>query len=190
MKKILVMDFGSRFTADIENILKQESISYELVKHDYDFNLLTDDIAGIIITGSKDSVYDNGRRCDSRFLRTGLPVLGICYGHQLANDDFNGVVEKAKIAQMDIKVKMYVDIDNPIFAGMQKIQNVSMFHNDEVTKLGEGFKVIAHNEDCANTACYNEEYNIYTLQFHPECDTYADYSKEYFINFAKICHIM
>ena len=109
------MDFGSRFTADIENILKQESISYELVKHDYDFNLLTDDIAGIIITGSKDSVYDNGRRCDSRFLRTGLPVLGICYGHQLANDDFNGVVEKAKIAQMDIKVKMYVDIDNPIF---------------------------------------------------------------------------
>lgn len=189
MKKLLVLDFESRFTNDIINILKQLNIDYELVKHDYDFSLLNEDIKGIIITGSHDSVYDNGRRCDSRFLRCGLPVLGICYGHQLVNDDFNGEVKKSLTPEIDKQAKIVIDVDNPIFKGMNKIQNVSMFHGDEVVHLGEGFIVLAHDEDCKYAAAYNEEYKIYSLQFHPECDKYADYSKEYFANFANICEI-
>ena len=183
------MDFGSRFTSDIANTLKQLNIEYDLVKHDYDFSLLSEDIKGIIITGSHDSVYDNGRRCDSKFLRCNLPKLGICYGHQLVNDDFNGVVEKALHPEDDKKVEIEIEVDNPIFKGMNKIQNVSMFHNDEVVKLGDGFISLAHSKDCKYAASYNKEYQIYALQFHPECEKYADYSKEYFTNFANICGI-
>lgn len=183
------MDFGSRFTSDIENTLKQLNINYQLVLHDYDFSNVDDEIKGIIITGSHDSVYDNGRRCQSKFMKSGIPVLGICYGHQLVNDEFNGTVEKAKAPENDKGVIVSIDVDNPIFEGMHKTQKVSMFHNDEVTKLGDGFICLAHSDDCKNAAAYNPQYNIYSFQFHPECKKYADYSEEYFTNFAKICEI-
>ena len=189
MKKILLMDFGSRFTEDIKNVLNELNISFDCVKHDYNFNELSNEIAGIIISGSKDSVYDNGRRCDGRFLRTGVPVLGLCYGHQLVNDDFGGEVAKAKVSEMDVQIEIEIDVDNPLFDGMNHTQKVSMFHNDEVTKLGDGFISLAHGQNCKYAASYNKEFNIYSVQYHPECKTYADYSKEYFANFAKICKI-
>ena len=187
MKKILLMDFGSRFTNDVRSILEKLNIQYDFVKHDYDFSNMSDDIKGIIITGSHDSVYDGGRRCQSEFLRCGIPVLGICYGHQLVNDDFNGQVKKAAIPEDDKQVQVIIDTDNPLFKGMNNIQNVSMFHNDEVVKLGEGFVSLAHSKDCKYAASYNEKYHIYSVQFHPECNKYADYSEEYFSNFAEIC---
>lgn len=183
------MNFGSKFTLDIQKILEQLNINYQLVNHDYDFSNVNDEIKGIIISGSKDTVYDGGRRCDSRFIKSKIPVLGICYGHQLVNDEFDGIVSRAKISEMDKQVELIIDVDNPIFEGMKKVQNVSMFHNDEVIKLGEGFMSLAHTNDCRYAASYNSKYNIYGLQFHPESDKYSDYSKEYFINFAKICNI-
>lgn len=189
MKRILLIDFESRFTNDIQNILEKLNIEYQLVKHDYDFSNLDEDIKGIILTGSHDSVYNGGRRCDSKFLRAGIPVLGICYGHQFANDDFNGEVALSSTPENDIQATVTIDVDNPLFAGMSSIQKVSMFHNDEVIKLGEGFISLAHDSDCKYAASYNEQYKIYTLQYHPECKTYADYSDEYFINFAKICNL-
>lgn len=189
MNKLLILDFESRFTSDIQKILEKLNIKYDLVKHDYDFSLLDKDVKGIILTGSHDNVYAGGRRCDSKFLRTGLPVLGICYGHQLSNDDFGGKVVKSQTPENDVQAKIIVDVDNPIFDGMNKEQNVSMFHNDEIVQLGEGFISLCHTDKCKYAGSYNAEYNIYTLQFHPECKTYGDYSEEYFTNFAKICKL-
>lgn len=189
MGKILLIDFESRFTSDIQNILEKLNIEYQMVKHDFDFSKLDSDVKGIILTGSHDAVYDGGRRCDSRFLRTGTPVLGICYGHQLANYDFNGEVTLSKTPEMDKQATITIDVENKLFEGMALSQKVSMFHNDEVVKLGDGFIALAHDEDCKYAAAYNEQYNIYTVQFHPECNTYAQYSEEYFINFAKICKL-
>ena len=189
MKKLLLMDFGSRFTLDIQNTLDKLNIEYETVLHDYDFSLLSEDIKGIIISGSKDAVYDNGRRCDRKFMKSRIPVLAICYGHQLVNDDFGGKVRKSLTPEFDCGAQLVIDVDNPIFNGMNKIQNVSMFHNDEVCELGEGFVSLAHTDKCKYAASYNKEYNVYSVQFHPECRDYSDYSEEYFLNFKNICNI-
>lgn len=189
MNKLLLIDFGSRFTKDIQNILEKLNINYEIVKNDYDFSHVTDEIKGIILTGSKDSVYDNGRRCQSEIIKSSIPKLGICYGHQLVNDELDGLVEKSKTPEMDVQAIITIDVDNPIFNKMNKVQKVSMFHNDEVVKLGDGFVSLAHGDRCKYAAAYNKQYNIYSLQFHPECNKYADYSEEYFINFAKICEL-
>lgn len=185
--KILLMDFGSRFTNRIENVLNKLNIKYQKVKHDYDFSLLDNSIKGIIITGSHDTVYDGGRKCQSEFFRSGIPILGICYGHQLANYEFNGKVKRAKVKQSDCKIRLHIDIDNPLFYGMNKQQDVSMFHGDEVVELGEGFVCLAHADDCSIASTFNEKYQIYTVQYHPEYSDYADYCEEYFLNFAKIC---
>lgn len=189
MKKLLIIDFESRFTSEIQKVLERLNIEYDLVKHDYDFSLLDKNVRGIILTGSHDTVYAGGRKCDSRFLRSGLPVLGICYGHQLSNYDFGGRVEKSKTPEVDVQAKIIIDVDNPIFDGMNKEQNVSMFHNDEVVDLGEGFISLCHTDKCRYAGSYNAEYNIYSLQYHPECDKYADYCDKYFENFAKICKL-
>lgn len=189
MGKLLVLDFGSRFTADVEKVLSENNINYVLQKHDFDIANMDKDIKGIILTGSMDSVYNNGRRCQSEFFKAGLPILGLCYGHQLSNDEFGGEIKKSLTPEIDKSVEVTIDVDNPIFEGMNKVQKVPMFHNDEVVRLGEGFINIAHSKDCKYAASYNKELNIYTLQYHPEYKKYADYSKEYFINFAKICEL-
>lgn len=189
MNKLLLMDFGSRFTNDIRSILEELNIEYDFVKHDYSFSNLGENIKGIIISGSKDHVYDNGRRCQDEYFKSRIPILGICYGHQLCNDAFDGKVIKSLTPENDIQSQLIIDVDNPIFNGMKNKQNVSMFHGDEVSILGKGFISIAHTKDCKYAASYNKKYNIYTLQFHPECDKYSDYNKEYFSNFVKICGI-
>ena len=190
MKKLLILDFESKFTQMIVNTLEELKINYELVKHDYDFSNVDDSVKGIILTGSHDTVYSGGRRCQSEFIKSKIPVLGICYGHQLVNDEFNGEVRKAVVAENDIEVEITIDVDNPLFDGMNRKQKVAMFHYDEVVKLGDGFICLAHGENCKHAASYNKEYNIYSLQYHPESDKYGDYHSAYFVNFAKICKII
>lgn len=189
MKKILVLDFGSRLTKEVTEVLEQLNINFELHKHDYDFSNVNDEIKGIIITGSLDSVYDNGRRCQDEYVKSNIPVLGICYGHQLSNDILGGTVIKSPTPEMDKQVELTIDVDNPIFKGLNKKHMVAMFHNDEVDKLGDGFVCLAHTDNCKYAAAYNEKYNVYTLQFHPESYDYNDYRLEYFSNFASICGI-
>lgn len=189
MNKLLLLDFGSTFTNNIEKVLFDNNIGFITKKHDCDISILDDGIKGIIISGSKDAVYDNGRRCDGLFFRSNRPVLGICYGHQLINDDFNGTVKKASVPEIDKKIVFNVEKDNPIFNGMNKEQNVAMFHGDEVVKIGDGFECLGHTNDCKYAATYNKDYNITTLQFHPECRKYTEFTDLYFINFAKICGI-
>ena len=187
MGKILLINFGTTLIKDVRERLEEIEVDFEEVNFDYDFSNVNDDIKGIILSGSPKTVYEGGPRCQSAFMKCKLPKLGICYGHQLLNDEFGGTVQRAVVSENDVQAKLFIDVDNKIFEGMNKEQNVSMFHFDEVTKLGEGFVSLAHTKDCKIAAAYNAEYNAYSLQFHPESKKYADYTNEYFINFAKIC---
>jgi len=186
MKKILLFDNGSSFTSNIENVLSRNNIAYQKVAHDFMCDNL-DEYKGIIFSGSKDSVYDGGRTCDMMFIKNDMPKLGICYGHQLCNYLLDGEVVKSDNPEMDIQKKFTIEVDNPIFKGLNKTHNVAMFHNDEVIKLGEGFICLGSTDKCKNAAAYNAQYNIYTLQYHPECDKYNDYIDEYYLNFNEIC---
>lgn len=189
MGKLLVIDFESSFTKEVEEVLNNLNIKYNLVSHDYDFSLLDEDVKGIILTGSHDTVYEGGRRCQKDFFRSHLPILGICYGHQLSNDEFNGEVRKSMTPEVDKEAKFIIDVDNPLFNGMDREQSVTMYHNDEVVRLGEGFICLGHTDNCKYAAAYNAEYNIYTLQFHPEAKKYTQYREMYFTNFANICKL-
>lgn len=188
MKKILLFDFGSKFTNNVRNILDNHEVIYDFVKHDYAFKN-DKDVVGIILTGSKDAVYDNGRRCDSRYFNLGVPIFGICYGHQLCNDEFNGKVQKAEVSEMNKKVLLHIDVDNPIFKDIEKDNFVAMHHYDEVVKLGDGFINLAHTNDCKIAAAYNKDKNIYTVQFHPEDESMSQYCDKYFTNFFDICGV-
>lgn len=187
MNKILVYDMGSRFTSDVIECI--ESLNVEVKKVDYTFKAdeIEDDIKGIVITGSKDNISDGSgfRTIDEKVYELNIPIMGICYGHQLTNYLLGGKVIKASVPEQGER-QLEVIKQSPIFKGMDKIQNVMMYHNDEVEELGKGLEIIAKTKDCKVAACHNLDKKIFVLQFHPEAE-HSEHGLMFFKNFIQIC---
>lgn len=187
MNKILVIDMGSKFTKNVIDCFNKLNVETLLTDHNIKAKKIPEDIKGVVITGSPDNISDGSgyRTIDKDIYNLGLPVLGICYGHQLSNFLFNGSVIKAKVGENGPR-ELTIIKDSPIFKSMEKTQTVRMYHNDEVSVLGDGFEVIAKTNDCQIAAAHNLDLNIYTLQFHPESENNT-FGMKYFENFIKIC---
>lgn len=86
MDKILVLDFGGQYNQLIARRVRSENVYAEIKGYD---EISVDEIReraykGIIFTGGPNSVYDTeSPHYDPAVLELGIPVLGICYGHQL-----------------------------------------------------------------------------------------------------------
>ncbi len=97
-EKVLVLDFGSQYAQLIARRVRQQQVYCEIVRHD----IMAERIAqlapkGLILSGGPSSVYEAGApKCDPQIFHLGLPVLGICYGMQLACEALGGRVESAR----------------------------------------------------------------------------------------------
>ena len=180
--KIAIIDFRSLFTNKIGEALEKVGAEYAYFPYDTKSNTIRD-YDGIIFTGSYDTVYDGGKQADPSILECGLPILGICYGHQLVHYMLGGEVTKSKTPE-DEPVRIET-VSSPLFEGLPASHIVSMHHNDEVVRLAEGFDKIAESGKCFYAASQNIEKKIYTVQFHPE-DVGNEYGDEIFRNFLKI----
>ncbi|MDD2569060.1 MAG: glutamine-hydrolyzing GMP synthase, partial [Clostridia bacterium] len=118
-------------------------------------------------------------------LDMGLPMLGICYGMQLINQHFNGVVAPGVKTEYG-EEEIYLNTECPLFDGLTDSENVLMSHGDSVAKLANGFEVSAKSGDVI-AGIYNEKLKIYGVQFHPEVDL-TEHGKQMLTNFlTKIC---
>ena len=187
MGKLLVIDFGSTYFPVLKGRLDKLKIETIVCDYNYDFDNLDKDIVGIIFSGSPDNISEgkNFRVVDKKVLDLGLPILGICYGHQLANYLSGGTVVRSKTPE-DGGKEFRILKDSPIFENMPDVQTVYMSHGDEVSVLGEGFELLGETNDCKIAAAQNLEKKIFTLQFHPEGEKNSC-GLQYFRNFAKIC---
>ncbi|MBQ6479236.1 MAG: gamma-glutamyl-gamma-aminobutyrate hydrolase family protein [Erysipelotrichaceae bacterium] len=180
--KIAIIDFRSTFTNKIGEALERVGAEYSY----FPYNTPAEEIVGcdgIIFTGSYDTVYDGGKLAERSVLECGLPILGICYGHQLVHYMLGGKVTRAKTPEHE---PVRIDtVSSPLFEGLPASHIVSMHHNDEVVTLAEGFKKIAESENCFYAASQNIEKKIYTVQFHPE-DVGNEYGDEIFRNYLRI----
>ena len=97
MDKIIVLDFGSQYSHLICRRIREFSVYAELVPFDISFDKLREmNPKGIIFSGGPSSVYNkDSPRPDSKVFQLDLPLLGICYGHQLIVDNFGGKVKRA-----------------------------------------------------------------------------------------------
>ena len=96
-EKVLVLDFGSQYAQLIARRVRQQQVYCEIVRHDISAERIGQ-IApkGLILSGGPSSVYEAGApKCDPQIFHSGLPVLGICYGMQLACEALGGRVESA-----------------------------------------------------------------------------------------------
>ncbi|MBP2057312.1 GMP synthase (glutamine-hydrolyzing) [Lactobacillus colini] len=187
--KIIVLDFGSQYNQLITRRLRDFGIYSELLAHDISLDKIKE-IApkGIIFSGGPNSVYDDhALTVDPKIFELGIPILGICYGMQLMSKDLGGKVEKAdnsEYGRADIDV---VDQESLLFQDLPIEQYVWMSHGDLVTKVPDGFEVVAKSANCPIAAIQNQAKNFYGVQFHAEVRN-SEYGLDILKNFAfKVC---
>jgi len=167
---IAVLDFGSQYTHLITRRIRSLEVSAEIFETDVTPETLkTKGVSGIILSGGPNSVYDkNAPEFDKKILELGIPVLGVCYGHQLIAYVLDGEVKPGKSREYGEKILDVNDQNTPLLKGLEKKEQVWFSHGDQVTKLPQGFVSIASTDETETAAMANEEKKIYGIQFHPE----------------------
>jgi GMP synthase (glutamine-hydrolysing) len=170
MDKIIVLDFGGQYCHLISRRIKDHGAVSEVVPSDISIDLIKKDktIKGIVLSGGAKSVYDkNSPKFDKRMLSLGIPVLGICYGHQLIAHLLNGRVEAGRSGEYGLMDLQILKNQN-IFAGVDKNIKVWMNHRDIVTSLPAGFIATSKSKHSAVASYANTKTKIFGVQFHPE----------------------
>ena len=173
LNKILIIDFGSQFTQLIARRIRELGVYSEIISHSKIKNLNTfkTNIKGLILSGGPLNVNETIKfKFNKAILNLGIPILGICFGHQIISKSLGGKVKKSKHREFGLtkvnKIKNSVLTKN--FFNKNNKNNVWMSHSDQVIKLPNGFKIIGKSQNSQMCMIENKTKNIYGIQFHPE----------------------
>jgi GMP synthase (glutamine-hydrolysing) len=123
---------------------------------------------GLILSGGPASVYvEDAFRMDPAILDLRIPILGICYGHQLLADLGGGVVANTGGAEYG-NTTLDVVADSVLLSDLPVSQQVWMSHRDQVTGVPPGFVCVARTPGADVAAMEDRERSLYGVQFHPE----------------------
>jgi GMP synthase (glutamine-hydrolysing) len=186
---ILIIDFGSQTTHLISRRINELGVKTEIVEPESSLiKIKQQKPDGIILSGGPASVYDkNSPGIDRELFNFKTPVLGICYGQQLAAHVLEGKVKPGKIREYGpahIKIKNH----SPLFEKTADEFTVWMSHGDEVIKPPEGFEIIATTKTIPIAAMADEKKKLYGIQFHPEV-VHTQFGETVLSNFLKICKL-
>ncbi|MBS3922451.1 MAG: glutamine-hydrolyzing GMP synthase [Nitrosarchaeum sp.] len=187
MDKIVVLDFGSQYSHLICRRIREFSVYAELVPFDISHEeLQKHNPKGIIFSGGPSSVYNTDAPVpENKIFDMKLPLLGICYGHQLIVNKFGGKVKRANKEYGSSLLT--IDNDKNLLNGIGGSVRAWMSHGDEAEQIPPGFKVIGHTERAKAAAIASEERSIYGIQFHPEV-VHTEQGTEILKNFVlKVC---
>ncbi|MBI1812682.1 glutamine-hydrolyzing GMP synthase [Candidatus Peregrinibacteria bacterium] len=183
---IVILDCGGQYAHLIANRVRRLAAYSEIRIAETPAEELKN-AAGIILSGGPQSVYEKGSpQADPKIFDLGIPILGLCYGHQLIAHVLGGEVTMGKVREYgrtDIEV---LDRGSSLFRNLSQFLTVWMSHGDEVTKLPEGFTHIARSQSSAIAAMADEERKIFGLQFHVEV-THTERGLEILKNFLDLC---
>jgi len=193
LNKILIIDFGSQFTQLIARRIRESGVYSEIISHKKIKNKNIDNsIKGIILSGGPLNVYQiNKYSFDKRIIENQIPVLGICFGHQILSKLNGGRVKQSKYREFGLANihKKRESILTKNFFNKKNINKVWMSHADQVSKLPKNFNVIASSQNSKFAIIENKKKNFYGVQFHPEV-THTENGKKLINNFIfLICKI-
>ena len=171
-QSVLIIDFGSQVTQLIARRVRETGVYCEIIP----FNSALEGFerikpSAVIFSGGPASVLEEGSpRAPQAIFESGVPILAICYGQQTLCTQLGGKVEGGhhrEFGHADIEIRK----SSPLFDGFWKEGEkypVWMSHGDRVTKLPEGFEVVATSPNAPFAIAVNEVRKYYTTMFHPE----------------------
>ena len=171
LEKIIIIDYGSQFTQLIARKIRELGVYSEIINYNKVKNLKKDNfIKGVILSGGPLTITNkNAAKLDDFIVNLNIPILAICYGHQILAKKFGGKVKVSRVREFGhtlIKSKLKSSITKNFFKN--KSNQVWMSHQDVVYKIPKGFKKIASSNNSKYAIISNEKKKYYGIQFHPE----------------------
>ena len=178
---VLVVDFGAQYAQLIARRVREAGVFAEIYPYDVSDELIQNYGAkGIILSGGPNSVTEGDTpRAPQIVFELGVPVLGICYGMQTMAEQLGGKVETAEalgkprefgFAKIRARghTALFNNIQDETNADGHGLLNVWMSHGDSVSKMPEGFSLMAETDACPIAGMADEARQFYAVQFHPE----------------------
>ena len=167
--RVLVIDLGAQYAQLIARRIREAHVLSEIVpRHTTAQEILARRPSGLILSGGPASVYaEDAYKIDPDILDLDIPILGICYGHQLLADGLGGKVAQTGSAEYG-KTELTVSDGSGLFAELPETQDVWMSHGDAVVEAPPGFQVVASTPGSPVAAMEHRERRSYGVQFHPE----------------------
>jgi GMP synthase (glutamine-hydrolysing) len=163
---IAILDFGSQYAQLIARRVREAQVYCELFPWDASQEqVLSIQPRGFILSGGPRSVYEPGAPYIQDFiLKSGLPILGICYGMQALTHALGGQVDPSAEREYG-----HARIE-PLIPGtmLDALSTVWMSHGDRITRLPEGFIPLARSGNSPYAAMGDMQRKYFGVQFHPE----------------------
>ena len=194
LNKILIIDFGSQFTQLIARRVRELGVFSEIVSHKKISitKIQNENINGIVLSGGPLNVNQKDKfSFEKKILKSGIPILGICFGHQILSKALGGKVKKSNHREFGFAEIIKIS-NSPLtrnFFDKKNKNSVWMSHADQVSKLPRYFKVVASSKHSKFCIIENSRDKFYGVQFHPEV-THTNKGKILLSNFLfSICKI-
>jgi GMP synthase (glutamine-hydrolysing) len=169
-ERVLILDFGAQYAQLIARRVREQNVFCQLVRHDLPAARIAELApCGLILSGGPASVYAPGApHCDPKIFDLGVPVLGICYGMQLACLFLGGKVSPGGGRGEFGRTPLHVREADGLFGGVPQETTVWMSHGDQVRSVAGDFVSLAATDACPIAAVRHASRPVYGLQFHPE----------------------
>jgi GMP synthase (glutamine-hydrolysing) len=168
-ERILIFDFGSQYGQLIARRVRELNVFCQIVRHDLPAERVRElHPTGLIFSGGPSSVYDAGApHCDPALFDLNIPVLGICYGMQLACQILGSKVIPSSNREFG-RAQCRIQERDGLFGGVPEETTVWMSHGDQVQGVNSDFVPLAATETCPVAAVRHRTRPVFGLQFHPE----------------------
>ncbi len=183
---IVILDCGGQYAHLIANRVRRLGAFSEIRTAETPAAALKG-AAGIILSGGPQSVYESGSpQPDKGIFDLGIPILGLCYGHQWIGHVLGGSVQPGTVKEYGRTDIDLVVPPSALFRGVPAHTVVWMSHGDEVRALPPGFRVTAKSATCSIAAMADESHRIFGAQFHLEV-THTEHGMTMLKNFLGLC---
>ncbi len=166
---LAIIDFGTQYAQLIARRARELNVYSEVFPYTVSAaELAKKNPIGIIFSGGPASVYwDSAPDVDPEMFDLGVPVLGICYGMQLACRILGGSVDQVNGREFG-RANLTITKPDALFEGLPRSQVVWMSHSDAVASVSGDFETLAGTESCPHAAVRHTSKPFYGVQFHPE----------------------
>ncbi len=166
---VLVVDFGAQYAQLIARRVREAHVHSAIVPHQITAaEIRSKKAEALILSGGPASVYaEDGYRIDPAILGLGIPILGICYGHQLIADLAGGSVARTDLAEFG-RTNVEIAPGSHLLGGLPSEMSTWMSHRDTVVIPPPGFRAIARSRGSLVAAMEDPERRLFGVQFHPE----------------------